>query len=1000
MSRNNSLSAKPKAALVVLLAGFLSAGSVRGEPPAIQLLRLQQVGDTTYFRVRLAVPDDMQVPEILPGPYGEWERRRLALSPRLVPQDDKASAVYQRLDLPHFQPTVEFQQRNRVPVKGLEFVGKLPQTGKARFLLLYPTAEKDKALAGIKDKELAQLLRPVRWAEVPVELDFKSAKEIPQFNKGEKNLNLETLWAEAQAARLAILEAQAPEFGFYGFACAATGRKYSVPDPVLEGDRKKGEEQIHRRMLDLTTGTMAITQSLALKRLRDTGPRGHLERTIDIAKVPGITIADHPWKKMMEGRKAVAEPLAKLVPHDNYYIRFKDFTKFTEFQDFLEEWGTPAGRAYEVQSREYGLKQRYEKQLCLKSTWLGRKFGSFLVKSVAITGSDPFVREGSDVTVLFHIVNREAFLAGVNPFIKEAKKEFGDRLTEKKSLYREIPIESFVTPLREVSVHRAAVDEFVVYSNSPAGLRRVLDTFKGGKSLWQALDFQYMRTVFKADDKEEDGFAFLSDAFIRQLVGPASKIKEMRRLEALTSLSMLTHGALFHAWEKGKLPADHQALLDAAGLIPEHLYQPEGRKIDWNAKRQVAVSDAYNTIHFATPLIELPISKITAFEEQTYRDFREEYQRLWRQFFDPVGIRFALNKKQVKLEVYILPMINNQDYNRLQQITGFTTTPLDPARISPRSLLQFHMSFRDFGWFKSVGGWTQIRLDDSKNLARLGEWWMRNDLLPLKDREQHADESLRLAFQLPITAGIGIRDKTEFPKDKEQITSLLKGFLGPVKIKEGKYKGTVITRAKFGRDSQLVQQVNRNVKGKLTKVVLYHAVIEDGWYAGFDKGALLDMIDRAEERKKQKAGKGETVPVNASLHLSPRSAQQSLAAVQQYLEWETHKRALPNDALWYTLYRTGLIDGKTPEKDKRAAALQFLGFIPVSPDDAPYKFDAARDEMVNQRHGSLRQPRLHESIADNSPLTALLTQFPSLRIDLRYREDGFHSIITVERKGK
>ena len=142
------------------------------------------------------------------------------------------------------------------------------------------------------------------------------------------------------------------------------------------------------------------------------------------------------------------------------------------------------------------------------------------------------------------------------------------------------------------------------------------------------------------------------------------------------------------------------------------------------------------------------------------------------------------------------------------------------------------------------------------------------------------------------------------------------------------------------------------------------------------------------------------MPVNASLHLSPRSAQQSLAAVQQYLEWETHKRALPNDALWYTLYRTGLIDGKTPEKDKRAAALQFLGFIPVSPDDAPYKFDAARDEIINLRHGSLRQPKLHESIADNSPLTALLTQFPSLRIDLRYREDGFHSIITVERKGK
>src|SRR6516162_9899808 len=116
------------------------------------------------------------------------------------------------------------------------------------------------------------------------------------------------------------------------------------------------------------------------------------------------------------------------------------------------------------------------------------------------------------------------------------------------------------------------------------------------------------------------------------------------------------------------------------------------------------------------------------------------------------------------------------------------------------------------------------------------------------------------------------------------------------------------------------------------------------------------MIDRAEERNKQKAGKGPTVSVNASLHLSPRSADKSLAALRQYLEWETHKRTLPNDALWYTLYRAGIVSDNTSEKEKNAAAMNFLGFIPVSPDDSPYKYDPARDEIINLRHGSLRQP--------------------------------------------
>ena len=138
-----------------------------------------------------------------------------------------------------------------------------------------------------------------------------------------------------------------------------------------------------------------------------------------------------------------------------------------------------------------------------------------------------------------------------------------------------------------------------------------------------------MRTVFSSADKKEDGFVFLSDAFIRRLVGPASRIKEKRRLEALTSLHMLTNAALFGAWETGKLPADHAAVLAAAGLRPEDVAVPEGKGARWEAGRQRAVSDVYNTIHFATPLIELPLDKVTQGEADEYGRFREEYSKLW-----------------------------------------------------------------------------------------------------------------------------------------------------------------------------------------------------------------------------------------------------------------------------------------------------------------------------------------------------------------------------------
>src|SRR5262249_32677271 len=153
--------------------------------------------------------------------------------------------------------------------------------------------------------------------------------------------------------------------------------------------------------------------------------------------------------------------------------------KFIEFGDLLDQWGTTVTRAYEVTSRDYRLKQRYEQQLCLKSTALGRTLGPFAINGIAITGSDLYLREGSDVAVIFEVKNRPLFLTGVGRFLDEAREKFGDQLKEAKSTHQGIDIESYTTPLREVSLHRAQFDNYVVYANSLAGLHRILDTAKG-----------------------------------------------------------------------------------------------------------------------------------------------------------------------------------------------------------------------------------------------------------------------------------------------------------------------------------------------------------------------------------------------------------------------------------------------------------------------------------------------------------------------------------------
>ncbi|HMC90165.1 MAG TPA: hypothetical protein VKI17_11485, partial [Gemmataceae bacterium] len=889
--------------------------------------------------------------------------------PRLVPQDKQTWAVYQRLEIRHFLPAVHLQSmpRSSLPASPLEFVGKWSGKGHASFLLLYPSAQAAATSAPALPAEAAAaalIKRSTSWIEVPLELDLNNAvavapSGIPEERRPEQaptRDDLEGLWAEAQVARFAVLEALTPEFGFYGFACAATGRKYGVAAPAL-GAETGDKELLHRRLYETTTGASAITESLQLHRLLGTptlGDRG--QRTVDIWSVPGIDIAEHPWEKMMAGKKPTPEPLARLVPRDNYYVHFKNIRKFIEFSELLDQWGTNLARAYEMSSRDFQLKERYERQLCLKSTWLGKTLGPALLRGLAVTGNDPYLREGTDVAVIFHVANRPLFLAAVNGFIQEARARFKDQLREGKADYHGVAVETFVTPLREVSLYRAALGDFVIYANSPTGLRRVLDAQHGRlPALADALDFQYMRTVFRLEDKQEDGFAFLSDAFIRQLVGPAGKIKEKRRLEALTSLSMVTNAALFAAWESGDLPADQAAMLAGSALKPRHIYVPEGKGVTWDAATQAAVSDAYNTFHFTTPLIELPIDKITPAEQQEYNQFRTAYLNLWRQYFDPVGMRFALDDKQVRMETYILPLIRDSRYASLRQHVGGGATAFDPGTISPNTLLQLAAFIAPNGP-DFLGDQAILRLDDDSTVRKLVDYWMARQMQnPAANGWEEYLAALRLALQLPLTAGVRIKDPVKFDEEFKYLQQMLQANVPytarPIRPE---YKGVPITRVQFAPGGSLAEFL------KMRKPPdLYHARIDDWWYVSLREAPLKELIDRSVARREGKEPKpGETVPINLSVYAGPRAATKARDALRYYLEWESQRRALPNCTAWYALYHCGLVATDAPEKTRQAAALRYFGFAPVSPDGAAYGYDPRTDEVVNRRHGSPRRPQL------------------------------------------
>ena len=575
-----------------------------------------------------------------------------------------------------------------------------------------------------------------------------------------------------------------------------------------------------------------------------------------------------------------------------------------------------------------------------------------------------------------------------------------------------------MTPLREVSLHRASIDSYVIYSNSPAGVRRVLDAYQArSKPLADALDFQYMRTVFRTESADEDGFAFLSDAFIRQLVGPAAKIKEKRRLEALTSLSMETNAALLTAWETGKLPSSEKLLLASAALTPAMVYMPEGKGILWDERQQVAVSDVYNTIEFATPLIELPMDKATRQEEQDYLRFRAQYLGLWRQYFDPVGMRLSLKDEEVKLETYILPLIKNTQYNELRRVTGGGTAKLYPNRISPKTLVQFqtHISRdleeRNHAWdalsllggqarpFDFLGDWFVVRIDENPALDKLLEMGKRYYLDEDADKRINEMEATRALFQVPVIVGVSIRNPLVLAPALAAIrTAVLNALPGALTWEAMEpYKGVQIVQVKAKPNAEVLRGFNEPGAKEPFTPAIYYGLIEGGLYVSFNESALRELVDRAADAKEGKAG--EPVEINSSLYVSPAAASDKVKDfVRFYAEKESQQRALDNIPIWHVLYHGGLLAADAKPEVQQATARKFFGFVPVSPEGAAYKYEAKTDEVVNERHGSLRTPKKNAAVEGDSPVGLLLEQFKNVRADLRFREDGIHTTLSIARK--
>jgi hypothetical protein len=417
--------------------------------------------------------------------------------------------------------------------------------------------------------------------------------------------------------------------------------------------------------------------------------------SVSIESLQGPTVRSHPWTDMLAGRKPAMSPLAKCVPQDYYYVQFRSVNKMLGLLEQGDVWGTHLFSQTVRKAYRHDVRERVMQQLAIETSEVLRPFYDLAIQETAIVGSDPFVTEGSDVTLLFRLLQPAAFKTQMDTFLANAEKNTPGTRRE-QGAYRGISFVHLSSPDRKVHVYSAYPQKDLhVRSNSQVAFERVLDVIAAADrsdtpALGDTDEFAYISTLLPYGADEEDGLVYLSDPFIRRLIGPQLKLTESRRRRCHNHLRMLGHACALYRTEHGRPPASLDELATAQcvpGLFNEGKFVcPCGGQYSLAAVGQGGVCSHHGSDHALRPCCEIPIKEVSSQEAEAYQQFVQEYSQYWRTYFDPIALRIQVTDKRYRLETIVLPLIDNTLYSFLSEALGGEPQSLDLAPVPDRTI--------------------------------------------------------------------------------------------------------------------------------------------------------------------------------------------------------------------------------------------------------------------------------------------------------------------------
>ena len=703
------------------------------------------------------------------------------------------------------------------------------------------------------------------WTRVPFRAgDVKAAKT---------DAELKARWVEAFAGQFTDdWRAPHPWLQFAGGRARA----------LLPGGLKRGGEGVpgltrpSRRtdlsqLMDTTTGVMSMQEALQ----HDRGlrlERGDGKPTIAIGELSRPPLDAHPFAamqaKLPDPAAGTPEPLAAAVPAEFWYARVDDIRLMLRLLDEADAWITPVVQILQRNPEDRYLADRYQAQLGLRRTDMAKLFGHTVVGSVALTGSDPYLREGSDVTMIFSVKQQAIFDQELARQLDAFKAEIPGLLTTTRD-YGGVTITESRDPGGTVRQQRAQVGALAIVSNSPAACQKVIDAMQGKTArLGDEADLKYM---LARDPGAHQAFAFLSDKFIAAVVGPQQKVLAARRQQALADLLIPGYAALLHGWLFGAAPASTDALVASGLLVADELKHSDGAAIAFTPGS--AASSPWGRPSALTPLIDLPpVTQVSEAEKLAYENFVSGYQQYWKQFIDPVAIRLDIKDEGgtavADIDVRILPLISATDYSEIEAIVGATRVQVSAIdrglqavwavgkdaslRKDLDGVMQAATGQSDIGigW---LGDWVLVGLEDRAALVELLARFDKTVQLPpekSQDEQFNDVELWRLVGRFPFYAAAEVKNPAMLVATLAAIKTML-GGVAPGWVDWGettKYRDLPVVRVGASKSAPMLP--NREIADA---VALHYVQTGQAIVLAIDIETLKHAVDRVLDGKLPKS---------------------------------------------------------------------------------------------------------------------------------------------------